>query len=65
MPITFEGFLNFIIPIAVLFFIAAAVWWKMREPIAAFFKWLANLFGTTKDKVMDAAKSGPTEITYG
>lgn len=62
---TLEGFLNVAIPVGIFVFLAAALYWKMKEPLKAFFAWLGSLFGWTKDKLSSGAASNITEeIVY-
>ncbi|MFI5405071.1 MAG: hypothetical protein ACHQ1D_01015 [Nitrososphaerales archaeon] len=56
--------MNVAIPLGIIVFLAGAVWWRMREPMGAFFKWLGEMFGSAKDKLADSAGNAPTEIIY-
>jgi hypothetical protein len=61
-----ESFLNFVIPTAVLLFLFGTVWWKLKEPMGALFKWFGELLGWTKDKISESASTvnTSTEIVY-
>lgn len=48
-----EGFLNIAIPLGVFVFIGAAFYSRLKEPLQAFFAWIKDLFGWTKEKMVD------------
>jgi hypothetical protein len=57
-----DSFLNGAMPIAIIVFFMALIYWKLREPFQAFGGWLKSLFVSASENVPDVRL--PTEITY-
>jgi hypothetical protein len=59
---TLDSFLNFMIPFGIVIFFSALIYWKLREPLNTFGRWLKSLFVSATDNISEV--NLPTEIVY-